>query len=741
MRSLWKGVKEMLAKFYEDVFDVELYSQMIDLICRLSGRAQKERLYKELENSMLIFRKPAQGMEEAYGLRYPGEVLERLDEKETVTKRQLRALGFALAGTKELQNDGMFIGKQKPSFWKRMKRTLKQNDLYWLGIQYLLEDSRELHEKLSDFQAQSVEELVFILSLLPDEHFLWEKVKGRLNFFLGKGRNFTVYTHTEIYVWLVTHYYKKVKGYQKKDIETLKYVLRLPFSYAKEGSVARRKFVEAGYTVQEIMFLSMFLLYQAGTPKMLKKDGLTVERMAVEMCTLFLEGKGEHLDVAGDFCRQILKDYSYFSVRLEDTTSIFDRLYQILKVENVRTYQLLLSCDRNEEKHSEWFWIDLTDSRWQELYSLIGKDKFRTWVFRTLSQKQYGKEKMEQYLSAYQELTGGSFLNHFWNMENYNLNGIFSKLAEMEMLCPLCLLKEYLSECQSNQEQADKKWEFMADYLKAYMKGLQTPKAVEMLFWIAEEIGISDKGLVAAEDLLFESFGLESGCRSNYYRFYGSTASFSFTGIDLIRPFLSIEEHRKLFHIIERHVFLNYPDRYFSFLVGVLSKEDHLLWFPKEEAREVFLALTEAGRQQQGLENLRKIYLTEEELDEFNLKRQERKKRRLLIEQRRTIDAIRSGFTRQVAEIRNTDRHFAGLYDYVQGYCYESEEKKERHYITKKYLCSLFQRGSSMVLERKEVGSLCDLLKFLFLKEELTFAEVKWILGFVEVKENREEAA
>lgn len=125
----------------------------------------------------------------------------------------------------------------------------------------------------------------------------------------------------------------------------------------------------------------------------------------------------------------------------------------------------------------------------------------------------------------------------------------------------------------------------------------------------------------------------------------------------------------------------------------------------------------------------------------FNLKRQERKKRRLLIEQRRTIDAIRSGFTRQVAEIRNTDRHFARLYDYVQGYCYESQEKKERHYITKKYLCSLFQRGSSMVLERKEAGSLCDLLKFLFLKEELTFAEVKWILSFVEVKENREEAA
>ena len=96
----------MLGKFYKDVFDVELYCQMVDLICRLSEHAQKERLYHGLEKSLLFFQKPEQGMEEAYGLRYPGEVLERLDEKEAVTERQLRALGLALAGTKECQSDG-----------------------------------------------------------------------------------------------------------------------------------------------------------------------------------------------------------------------------------------------------------------------------------------------------------------------------------------------------------------------------------------------------------------------------------------------------------------------------------------------------------------------------------------------------------------------------------------------------------------------------------------------------------
>ena len=457
----------MLGKFYEEVFDVELFCQMVDLICRLSEHAQKERLYSGLENSLLLFKEPGQGMEEAYGLRYPGEVLERLDERGTVTEKKLRALGLALAETKEFQNEGMFIGKQEPSFWKRMKRTLKKNDLYWLGIQYMMKDrQRELYEKLLDYPVQTMEELIFILSLLPDEHAVWESVKGKLNLLLGKERKFSVYTHTEIYAWLVTRYHTKVKGYQKKDIETLKYLLRLPFSYAKEGSAARRKLLEAGYTVQEIMYISMSLLYQDCAFGMLKKDGLTVERMAVETCRLFLEGNGEHLDVSGDFCRQILNDYSYFHVRLEDTTSIFDRLYELLKVENARTYQILLSCDRNTERHSRWFMIDLTDSKWQELHFLIEQNQFYRWIFYTLNWGQYGKDKIKQYLFAYQELTGESFFRLFWNKKDDGLHSIFSKLAELELICPLDLLEEYLTEFRSDREQADEKWKIMAGYLK-----------------------------------------------------------------------------------------------------------------------------------------------------------------------------------------------------------------------------------------------------------------------------------
>lgn len=70
----------MLQKFFENIFDVELYCQMVDLILRLSENTNREQAYREFEDHALFFSCPEQGVEERYGLHYPGEVLERLEE-------------------------------------------------------------------------------------------------------------------------------------------------------------------------------------------------------------------------------------------------------------------------------------------------------------------------------------------------------------------------------------------------------------------------------------------------------------------------------------------------------------------------------------------------------------------------------------------------------------------------------------------------------------------------------------
>lgn len=721
----------MLRKFYEQVLDVELYCQMVDLIFRLSEEPQKKKLYEMLEQKALFLRKPDQELEDVYGLRYPGEVLERLGEKMTVTERQIRALGLALAVTAKVQNDGMFIGRQKPSFWKRMKDTLKKSDLYWLGIQYLMEDNRqrELYEKLLAFPVESIEEMLFLLSVLPDDRSVWDSLKGKLNLLLGKERKFTVYTHTEVYVWLITHYHGRIEGYRKKDIETLKYVMRLPFSYAKDGSTARKKLMDAGYTVQEIMFLSMSLLYKVHVYGLLKKDGLTAEKMAVETCLLFLEGDGEYLDAAQDLCKQILESYRYFAVRLENTSGIFDRLYCILKVENVRTYQLLLSCDGNSERHERWFEIDLTDSKWHALYSMIDRIYFDRWVRNTLAKKKYTKDELKYYLSVYQDLTGESFYSQFWKPAQYEFHLIFRKFAELELVHPIQLLEECLAECQADERRAYKKWKHMAEYLKSFMEGMQTMEAVEMLFKIekASKKNPVNK-LFSLEKLLWDNFGIEWSYN------WGRQKKLSFSRLDLIRPFLSLDNHRELFSMIEEDIFKYYPDMYDAFLVRILSVKDNFLWFPKDEARNLFLMLSETDDAVKGSEHLRKIYLTGEEKHALEEEEKRRKERRQMAAQLRMVRKVRKDFTRQIAIIQNSVDQFTQLDDYVRDWV-DQEERNERRYITKRYLCSIPLKNQQMCIGRKETKKLCRLVMLLFDEAELTFSEMKKILNCIELSE------
>ncbi len=727
--ALSRKGEQMLRKFYETVLDVELYRQMVDLIYRLSDKKDKETFYSRMQGRTLFLDYPDEEMETAYGFHYPGEVLERLDEKETVTKRQLRSLGLALAETKALQNDGMFIGKQNPSFWKRLKRTLKPTDLFWMGIQYLMEDGnqKEWYGKLLDFPVQSIEEMVFILYVLPDEQAVWESLKGRLDRLLGKERNFSVYTHTEMYVWLTTHCSFRISGYRKKDIETLKYLMRLPCSYAKEGSIARKKLLEAGYSAQEIMYLSMSLLYQVRGCELLKKNGLTAERMAVETCMLFLSGEEGFPEQAGELCRQILNDYRHFDIRLEDTTGIFERLYELLTVENVKTYELLLLNDSREEQHCDWYWIDLMDSKWQGLYSLIERERFDKWVFGTLRVKAYKKEETGQYLRVYQDLTGEDFFQHFWSRENRNLRDLFHRWSGWGLIDPLQLLEAYLEESQSDHEQADQKWVFMKVYLKSYMSGLKTPESVEMLFRLEEWSTLSGQEPFPIKELLLDSVGI----KDEYRRL-------SFDRLDFIRPFLDIEGHCRIFCLVEQHLLKNHPKEYIPFLMKVLSMEENFLWFPKEEARNIFYKLTEISGDQRELDGLRKIYLTEEDFEAVQAERKEKEKRRLLFQQMNKIRSIHKDFSLYVAKARKTGKQFEELWNYLDWHRFDREYKKERRYITKRYLCGLFRKEPRIVLEHGEAVNFCRLLLLLFEKAEMTLPEMKDLMDHIEME--KEEA-
>lgn len=103
-------------KVYQQVIDLELYYAFVDLVVHTSQEEKAWEIYRNIVDTQIWQQKEEeQNYFEAYNLRYPGEVLERFEEK-LGKMSALSCVGAALGKTRALQSDNMFVGNQLRQF-------------------------------------------------------------------------------------------------------------------------------------------------------------------------------------------------------------------------------------------------------------------------------------------------------------------------------------------------------------------------------------------------------------------------------------------------------------------------------------------------------------------------------------------------------------------------------------------------------------------------------------------------
>lgn len=456
-------------KIFEEWFDIKLYSQMCDMIYRLSQKEEKKQLWEEAGKYALFPGCCKEKLEDAYDFRYPGEVLERLGEKKEVAAPQIRALGLALAVSSPLHGEGMFVGTQLASFRKRLKGFSGENAPYILGIRYLLEEKtkKELYEEFLAYPFAGIEEILFAISILPEDENLWEKVKNGLNESLGNKRKISIYENEEVYIWLAEHLQEKMKGYRKKDMDSLKYLIRLPFANANGAGVLQEKLEKSGYSIEEIRFLNMVLVWREGVAGSINRDSITAEKIAVDMCRQFLSSKKEYPDSVYQLCACLCGYYNEFGIKINGWESIFEAIGPFVEVSNVAVYRLLYAFKNGRHVKEEWSYIDLTDSRWDSLYECLGEKEFDEFVTNTLSEKEYSGDQVSFYLNHYREITGKEYSRYFWEKQDYGKAGVFGILSDLGILEPVLLVQKFIEEYRHDKDEAETKWKNMAFYLNS----------------------------------------------------------------------------------------------------------------------------------------------------------------------------------------------------------------------------------------------------------------------------------
>ena len=242
---------------YKDWLDPVLYRQMVSMIYQLSSNADKEAFLKQERENSLFYGICEHSMEEEYNLHYPGEVLERMKERRTMTKPVYRALGLALAGTSCIQETCMFNGTQKSGFWKQFGKVLGEKDLCYLAVRCLLatKDRKLWVDALHQYPYEKVEEMIFILSVFPESDTLWQKLKGKIAACFGRERRLSVYEDWHFYAWIAMKYEKRLKNDRTKETAVLKQVVKLSQTNAANANGAlEEQLIKNGYKKEEGIF-------------------------------------------------------------------------------------------------------------------------------------------------------------------------------------------------------------------------------------------------------------------------------------------------------------------------------------------------------------------------------------------------------------------------------------------------------------------------------------------------------
>lgn len=467
---------------YEDAINLPLLWQMKDLILRTT----KEK--GNGQNQVMLFgNRSKQAMEEAYQLRYPGEVLERYRERCGDTPENMRALAIALAECKELLEESMFVGNQKETFISRL-RSVSESDIYLCGALYVLTDRRaekqKLEEKLLRYAPHTSQEFIYLQSVLSMWLPGYETDLGQWNRFLSTDRTMTAYGNQSIYAWFLNCFLQQIKKYRKKDGEVVKALAQFPFHHVKEGKAHWERLHKAGYSGQEISFLNMNLPFLSESPDHLYSDSIVMERIAAQGCLDILNAEKVESPLLFEEVTRFLSMYSEFPIRLEGARDLTELLrYQV----NLKDAEMFLYLYQKEEDYvidKRWFLVDLTKERWNRLADVLSSELYADLFEKCFDSLANGQE--DAWLEKYEKLCGEPYYNLLWKPKRKYTRNVFEKLVKTRKIDLVSHLMQYAKErSEADARAVEEKWKYILMLMSEVAKKIDCYEVFR--FWEAYE--------------------------------------------------------------------------------------------------------------------------------------------------------------------------------------------------------------------------------------------------------------
>ena len=704
----------MELKAYEEIIDLPLFYQMKNLIIRMSETPERD------DRTLFGCQETEQTMEEQYGLRYPGEVLERYEERCGSDTGKIRALALAVAQEKELLDQFMFTGSQLKDFMGRI-RSLAETDLYLTGVLYLMTESekecRRLLDQLLGYECSITQEAMFLIGILPENN--WKYKSDLAVRFLGKERTLKAYGNIRLYSWFLENYYDEVRRSRSKSTQILKSLLNLSCKYIKEKTPAYLRLTENGYSRQEILYMNFLLPLETTLPDVLDKDSITMERMALDSCRELLNAEKIESGAIYELCQFQIDSYSYLKIKLEGEADIIGLLRDAIHLKNAETFRFLYQSKKRKLPES-WFWVDIgSEETWDILAEWFPLEEYRHIFEQSLFNMK--EPDVDAWLNKYRKLTGNEYPDQFWQSEEYLSQRIFRLMVQWKKYDLAELLRQYHADEQKlTKEQLNKKWNFMRKNMASAGRDLNSHEG--FCFWaeVARIYGI---------DCLDSFWGSSHAVLSAVNICGNNVSGFSFSF-----PFLSPEEKKAVFHWVEQIVYKKIPEKYNEFLYWFLMNDSARKMFPVESE-----ALFRLIRENENIldkpykrYDLCKKYYSEDEWDAFQKMEKEKAEMQRRQDLQSRIDEMNACLQEAADASADNSEMYKKMMDIITGYSHYSDEQLNAGIAF--FEKQIDEKGSCV--NRKCMDAVLDSLHLFFCWRNLDWNIIKRILMKVEVVED-----
>lgn len=535
---------------YQEVIDLTLYHAFVELIVQTAQDDEARILYRQLKTRQ-IWQKDqnVSGYFETYNLRYPGEVLERFEEKLGADMRILRALALALGYTRQCQADTMFVGNQRNDFLQKLRRTAG-TDVYLQGALYLLEsDAPQRRARLEELAAREyarTEEVLFVLSLFDDTEAGYQAMRPQLTRLLGPDRTLPLKWNFGVLEWFIRFYAEEAKRYRGKSDLVLRTLLKLPYMNMKPDSREFSVLHTAGYSMEEITLANSLAVWADRIPGRLSSKGITAEKIAAACVRMLLNRPDDLPEEIYAYISWMFQVYKKFEVRYEGYQDLWAAIQTGLAPTAPQT---ILWMNQKIQKQFPYR-FDVFDPRYDILANELSNEEYAE-LFTMQMLRSRAAIPLRRWLMRYQALTGTEYIEYF-NERHWHTLRSFALLVERKEID----LWQFFEQHKGDGARAHP-----LELLEEYALKISSWRCFRFAQKLFSQYTFSQLQEIFGDNFYFHQKFVK---KESYYN--KKVQSFS-----MVRPFLTAEQHRQLYDWIDASLFQTEPEYYDSFVLCALK--------------------------------------------------------------------------------------------------------------------------------------------------------------------------